>query len=97
MAFSMGTPIVNGTHEGELETNFVVWLALIIFCFVGVAGWLAVTFGIIMAMEVLSAFLHALRLHWVEFQSKFYKGDGHLFKPMVYKVALVDDPEEELQ
>lgn len=61
--------------------------------FVAYSAWFGATLMVIMFMESLSAFLHSLRLHWVEFQSKFYKGDGHAFAPFSYQRILSGEEE----
>jgi len=50
--------------------------------------FIALTSGVLLSMDVLECFLHALRLHWVEFQSKFYYADGVPFDPFSYSSSL---------
>jgi len=55
-----------------------------IMLFVGVSAFYAMTFCVLIVMDQLECFLHALRLHWVEFQNKFYNADGVEFQPFSY-------------
>jgi len=79
------------------ELSEVFWDRVMVYClekegtfaiFVGWSIWCALSVAVLLVMESLSAFLHALRLHWVEFQNKFYKADGHKFTPFSYKAVL---------
>jgi V-type H+-transporting ATPase subunit a len=58
--------------------------------FVGYGIFAGVTFGVLLMMDVLECFLHALRLHWVEFQNKFFKADGIRFAPYSFKQIIKD-------
>merc|ERR1719281_1620441 len=53
--------------------------------------WFAITVGVLLGMDVMECFLHVLRLHWVEFQSKFYRADGYAFKPYRHRELLIQE------
>ena len=61
----------------EESSSIIVSFFVIV---IGFTFFFFVTFAVIMIMDAMECFLHALRLHWVEFQNKFYKGDGKAFR-----------------
>jgi len=72
--------------KAMLSTLNVNWFA----SYLGFGIFAGVTFGVLLMMDVLECFLHALRLHWVEFQNKFFKADGVRFNPYSFKGILVE-------
>ena len=74
-----------GAPEGGIAN-----IILTFFCF---AVWLVLSFVVLMVMENLSSFLHALRLQWVEFQNKFYHGDGQKYEPFAFSSIGADSEE----
>ncbi|KAL7469631.1 hypothetical protein ACHAXS_009897 [Conticribra weissflogii] len=73
-------------EKAILSTLNVNWFAT----FIGYGIFAGTTFGVLLCMDVLECFLHALRLHWVEFQNKFFHADGVRFAPYSFKQILKD-------
>ncbi|KAI4820249.1 hypothetical protein KUCAC02_028233 [Chaenocephalus aceratus] len=65
----------------RMDTTLGVLFLVPVFCLFAV-----LTVSILLVMEGLSAFLHALRLHWVEFQNKFYSGTGVKLCPFSFSL-----------
>merc|ERR1712232_281099 len=55
------------------------------FAIVGSAGFVGVSFAILGCMDSMECFLHTLRLHWVEFNNKFFKGNGVKYAPLNFE------------
>jgi len=69
-----------GLHSGGYVTLFIMY-----YIFFGC------TFAVLMCMDLLEAFLHTLRLHWVEFQNKFFKAGGMPYKPYTFKTIFEEN------
>ena len=54
----------------------------------GMYFFLNISLGVIMLMDTMECFLHALRLQWVEINSKFFKADGRKFEPLALESPL---------
>ena len=70
---------------GNISKNFVLNAFLLVIAFPAFAG---VTALVLLFMDLMECFLHTLRLHWVEFQNKFYRADGYEFKPFCFAQSL---------
>ncbi|XP_061494806.1 V-type proton ATPase 116 kDa subunit a 4 isoform X1 [Rhineura floridana] len=80
-----GQVMINGFQFSNRIGLIAVFILFAIFA--------VLTVAILLIMEGLSAFLHALRLHWVEFQNKFYIGSGYAFTPFSFK-AIIERTDE---
>jgi V-type H+-transporting ATPase subunit a len=62
--------------------------------FIGYFVLANMTLFVLIGMDFMECFLHTLRLHWVEFQNKFFRADGHKFHPFCFEINIEESQEE---
>ena len=72
--------------EYAILNGFLLSLTFILFALL--------TISVLLFMDLMECALHTLRLHWVEFQNKFYKADGYIFKPFCFRQTINLNNEE---
>ncbi|WVR06220.1 hypothetical protein IAU60_003250 [Kwoniella sp. DSM 27419] len=81
--WDMTISLALGYEGGAIAGGFFVFFMF--------AVWFCGTIGILCVMEGLSAFLHALRLHWVEANGKHYMAGGYPFTPLSFATLDAED------
>ena len=69
--------MIMGGFFKKIENNPILASPILVITFLLLA---IVTIGVLLMMDVMECFLHTLRLHWVEFQNKFFKGEGKKYE-----------------
>ena len=82
---------IEKTFIEYVQKSEVGFINSIISVFIYFLVFLFATAFILIFMDAMECALHTLRLHWVEFQNKFYKGDGYLFEPFSFKNLFNND------
>jgi len=82
LATSAIAMIINMLSTLASAIPYIGWVLAIVLC---LGGHL---FSV--AVNVLGAFVHSLRLQYVEFFSKFYTGGGRALKPLTYETRFVN-------
>ena len=77
----------NGTIGIFSNTNSIILNSILLSTF-GIISFFIVTSIVLLFMDIMECFLHTLRLHWVEFQNKFFYADGYLFSPFCFRSNL---------
>lgn len=85
MALGLATSIIGGiVNEMALMMGLDNLIKIIMFVIVLIAGH-----SLNLAINALGAFVHSIRLQYIEFFGKFYQGGGQPFKPLKYTTKYV--------